>query len=283
MDKPVKKRPNLYIVNLQWTPKDDVANMKLHGRCDMVMKKVMDLLGISVPPYQNHLDPIYQHATELNEMEMHTTTQPFLKASSEGIKEEKSESEVQTEMKDFVNDAPLDIKDDLLNCDSSDKSNSCLPEQEMYAEIDLFNSDFPIIFSDYSELFLYPYQTSFLYSGLHSIINPVQVFTERQTEDKLVLTVSKANEKLPECEYCNTHLDSKSCLFYLKCEPVFANELFRYSKIEKKEKPNICVCCDYTTDEDDSESYIDNSNKKIVAGWFGKGYRKGKKTKKKTL
>lgn len=32
MDKPAKKRPNLYIVNLQWTPKDDMANVKIHGR-----------------------------------------------------------------------------------------------------------------------------------------------------------------------------------------------------------------------------------------------------------
>lgn len=31
MDRPVKKRPNLYIVNLQWTPKDDQSTLKING------------------------------------------------------------------------------------------------------------------------------------------------------------------------------------------------------------------------------------------------------------
>jgi len=31
MHKPPSQRPRLYIVNLQWTPKDDVATLKING------------------------------------------------------------------------------------------------------------------------------------------------------------------------------------------------------------------------------------------------------------
>lgn len=45
----------------------------------------MNLLGISVPPYDRTKDPLFSHCSNLNEDEFHTTTQPILrpKASSE--------------------------------------------------------------------------------------------------------------------------------------------------------------------------------------------------------
>ncbi|KAK9406960.1 Phosphate cytidylyltransferase 2 ethanolamine [Crotalus adamanteus] len=39
---------NMYI---EWTPKDDLAVLKLHGRCDDVMKLLMDELGLPIPSY----------------------------------------------------------------------------------------------------------------------------------------------------------------------------------------------------------------------------------------
>ncbi|KAG8225291.1 hypothetical protein J437_LFUL001905 [Ladona fulva] len=82
MDKPVKKRPQLYIVNLQWTPKDDQAALKINGRCDEVMKQVMAHLQIPIPRYDRHRDPIFAHATLLHPLEMHTTSRPALEPPS---------------------------------------------------------------------------------------------------------------------------------------------------------------------------------------------------------
>ncbi|OWK14174.1 SIRT7 [Cervus elaphus hippelaphus] len=65
MTKPPSRRPKLYIVNLQWTPKDDWAALKLHGRCDDVMQLLMDELGLEIPRYSRWQDPIFSLATPL--------------------------------------------------------------------------------------------------------------------------------------------------------------------------------------------------------------------------
>uniref|UniRef100_A0A8C3YQJ8 NAD-dependent protein deacetylase sirtuin-7 n=1 Tax=Catagonus wagneri TaxID=51154 RepID=A0A8C3YQJ8_9CETA len=65
MTKPPSRRPKLYIVNLQWTPKDDWAALKLHGKCDDVMQLLMDELGLEIPPYSRWQDPIFSLATPL--------------------------------------------------------------------------------------------------------------------------------------------------------------------------------------------------------------------------
>lgn len=65
MTKPPSRRPKLYIVNLQWTPKDDWAALKLHGKCDDVMQLLMDELGLEIPPYSRWHDPIFSLAVPL--------------------------------------------------------------------------------------------------------------------------------------------------------------------------------------------------------------------------
>ncbi|KAM3844594.1 NAD-dependent protein deacetylase sirtuin-7 [Vipera latastei] len=65
MSKPPRHRPKLYIVNLQWTPKDDLAVLKLHGRCDDVMKLLMDELGLPILSYDRIKDPIFSLAVPL--------------------------------------------------------------------------------------------------------------------------------------------------------------------------------------------------------------------------
>lgn len=70
MDKPAKDRPKLYIVNLQWTPKDDVAVIKINGRCDDVMRRVMELLNVKVPEYNSAMDPLFKLHTPLRLKEL---------------------------------------------------------------------------------------------------------------------------------------------------------------------------------------------------------------------
>ncbi|XP_049803668.1 uncharacterized protein LOC126237528 isoform X2 [Schistocerca nitens] len=78
MDQPAKRRPKLYIVNLQWTPKDDQAVLKISGKCDEVMKKVMEYLELSIPVYSKDRDPIFGHFTPLHPAEKHTTSKSCL-------------------------------------------------------------------------------------------------------------------------------------------------------------------------------------------------------------
>ncbi|KAK7127246.1 hypothetical protein R3I94_018435 [Phoxinus phoxinus] len=69
MNRPANKRPKLYIVNLQWTPKDNLATLKIHGKCDAVMGLLMEELGLEVPVYDRSQDPIFSLAAALGPQE----------------------------------------------------------------------------------------------------------------------------------------------------------------------------------------------------------------------
>ncbi|XP_028675106.2 NAD-dependent protein deacetylase sirtuin-7 [Erpetoichthys calabaricus] len=74
MSRPPNKRPKLYIVNLQWTPKDDLAALKIHGKCDDVLKLLMEELNLELPVYDKAKDPIFGMSTSLRteEAESHS-------------------------------------------------------------------------------------------------------------------------------------------------------------------------------------------------------------------
>lgn len=282
MDKPAKKRPNLYIVNLQWTPKDECANIKVNGRCDVVFKRIMNMLGIVVPKYDKAVDPIFHHVTELNELEMHTTTQPMLKLDPDIKGELDCCMEVKVQKDCFSNRSDLNF-----HCDTSSDSFKTILS-EVNPSLTFFS-----MFSHYTDLFLYPYQTSFLYPGLHSIINPLPVIKE----EAFPLNLSQEVFAKPLCEFCHKKYKSVLCLFYKQSNSVFCNEKMRYSKVEKKDKPNVCLCCDYSTEEEDVEFTTNSSSDKEASsssfdkeqkgktqpGWFGKGYRKIRRFKRKIV
>ncbi|CAL1548109.1 unnamed protein product, partial [Lymnaea stagnalis] len=78
MDKKPQLRPKLVIVNLQWTPKDDLATIKINGKCDYVISKVMDLLHYDIPMYKREADPIFTLYTPLRAYELKTMSKKVL-------------------------------------------------------------------------------------------------------------------------------------------------------------------------------------------------------------
>lgn len=78
MQRARSERPRLYIVNLQWTPKDAAAELKINARCDAVMRQVARRLRLRVPRYSPRRDPLLAHAEPLLPPEAHTTRRPHL-------------------------------------------------------------------------------------------------------------------------------------------------------------------------------------------------------------
>uniref|UniRef100_A0A4W5LEL9 Regulatory protein SIR2 homolog 7 n=1 Tax=Hucho hucho TaxID=62062 RepID=A0A4W5LEL9_9TELE len=78
MNRPANRRPRLYIVNLQWTPKDDLATLKIHGKCDDVMRLLMEELNIQIPAYNKTEDPVLSLATPLRPEEEDSYTRKLI-------------------------------------------------------------------------------------------------------------------------------------------------------------------------------------------------------------
>lgn len=62
-------KTKLVIINLQYTPKDDCAYLKITGKCDIVMSLVMQRLNIEVPKYYWYQDPLMTLSTPFTEEE----------------------------------------------------------------------------------------------------------------------------------------------------------------------------------------------------------------------
>ncbi|GFS77149.1 NAD-dependent protein deacetylase sirtuin-7 [Nephila pilipes] len=109
------KRPKLYIVNLQWTPKDPQATLKIHGKCDDVMRQVTSFLGLMVPKYEKQNDPIFKLATPLLPHEMTTTTRLHLTKNKTEANDFKN-----VDMQENLKDIQFSMKNELDLCSNND-------------------------------------------------------------------------------------------------------------------------------------------------------------------
>ncbi|XP_076459567.1 uncharacterized protein LOC143292836 [Babylonia areolata] len=82
MDIRPEQRPKLVIVNLQWTPKDEQASLKIHGRCDDVLKRVAQHIGLTVPAYRREEDPLFRLQAPVQKGEEHFASKRSLETSS---------------------------------------------------------------------------------------------------------------------------------------------------------------------------------------------------------
>lgn len=82
---PKKKSTQLIIVNIQWTPKDKQATLKINGYCDQVMKLVFDYIQqhrdkkLKMSEYSLKSDPLLRMSIALEKSELKTTTKNFLR------------------------------------------------------------------------------------------------------------------------------------------------------------------------------------------------------------
>jgi hypothetical protein len=105
---------SLYIVNIQYTPKDKFAKTKIHGYCDDVLKLVIkhlqktDYPSLKVNNYSIRNDPLFEKAVKLRDYELETTTKLHLlqnKSKLSTSKREKSATSSLLELEDENNDS----------------------------------------------------------------------------------------------------------------------------------------------------------------------------------
>ncbi|XP_055852202.1 NAD-dependent protein deacetylase Sirt7 [Episyrphus balteatus] len=295
MDRPSKNRAKICILNLQWTPKDNIATIKINGKCDVVMKQLMNHLNIQVQPYSKNCDPIFAHATALLPEELHTVSQPQLKREVDLLKREKEDCSNNLEKvkqifppsnlvinKGPLTRTPIKHRSGIKTSFSVGLSNGygsndsatqriSIPSEEKLKEKRLsseISSDSNIYIKTNNGLPFW-FDVSYAYSGLHSIVNPPP--TELNLWSLQILPIFQMNRKAAECEFCFDKYAELDCQFYKSwSHETSINKFSRNLLI-------FCECCDNSHNKEESlstKTFYRKNLIRIQAGWYGKGYKK---------
>ena len=119
--------PQLVIVNLQWTPKDATATLKINATCDEVSLRLSHLLQVPVEPYCITKDPLLRHAEPFSASEMLDISREAVQLSSEEterleqlLAQQQSRENLYAAVSDFErpsNDSPGEAKlEEDVNC-----------------------------------------------------------------------------------------------------------------------------------------------------------------------
>ncbi|KAJ9596521.1 hypothetical protein L9F63_012463, partial [Diploptera punctata] len=234
MDKPAKKRPKLYIVNLQWTPKDDQAILKISGKCDEVMKQVMSHMKLLIPTYVRSRDPIFSHATSLTPAEVHTESQPLLKhpaSTCSDTKPLRDYSDLDMKSEDPLGMVEVQNKENCISSIGCDSGTSSINGS-------LFVLNEPSTFFSISTL-TQVLQLEHSYSKNLVQESHSTVETNTEVEDSIGSTFSLDNKTNPEStkqlagkqntsdekQICDEKYDNATIVHFDGMEKVIANEL----------------------------------------------------------
>ncbi|XP_033213637.1 NAD-dependent protein deacetylase sirtuin-7 [Belonocnema kinseyi] len=254
MDRPMHKRSSLYIVNLQWTPKDENATLKINGKCDEVMRKVMLHLGIKIPEYNRGKDPIFHHAIRLQNVEQSTTTQPLLEEPVSSM--EKSLIVVEEEEPEVIKVEPKSETDCVSQITLTEPMTAY--PAPFFAALPFLSMGLP-----FPPMYMYPQLSPFLY---YPFIQVPAISTETL-------------KPKPACTFCMENEGSLTCLYYQRDgdDPVTMDALPQETETEMENNSSLEQIQEAEAMSLDANAPISTAKN---PGWFGKGYRKGLKKKR---
>lgn len=147
----------LVVINLQGTPKDRIASLKINGKCDLIMQLVMQELNMNIPSYNRFDDPLRTISIPFKPEERAKLRRNLLFDTENLNNTQKPANLFVSELKSIDNGDGIKMRIKALDTDSATESSSELTTKDI-EQVDTNNA---LVLSD----------------GLieHSAISPKQV------------------------------------------------------------------------------------------------------------